>query len=177
MKLVDWLTIAGLVVGPVSAVLITLMVDGFRQARMRKEMAARSLMTGRLNVSDPAFLMAINTIPVDFADDEAVIAKWEAYIAETNKGAANPAAPSRWGDALNDLAQAVLRSIGYSERQAASIVRGAYVSTGYVDRTNLQTKALQAVVAVADNTGRMASANEKLIDRLADRGDLLPDEE
>ena len=29
MRLVDWLTIAGLVIGPISAVLITLLLSGF----------------------------------------------------------------------------------------------------------------------------------------------------
>ena len=131
-------------------------------------------MIGRLNVADPAFLMAINTIPVDFAHDEAVIAKWEAYIAETNKGLGNPASPPRWGDALKELAQAVLRSIGYSERQAAAIVRGGYISTGYVDRNNLQTSALQAVVSMADSTKRLANTNETILERMPEPRDELP---
>jgi hypothetical protein len=166
MTLVEWLTVSGLVLGPAVAVAISLVVEDRRQRAQRKFGAIRTLLVGRLNMADPNFQTAINTVPVDFRGDEGVLTAWEAYIAAVQPGPAE-GAQERWNAALSKLLQAMLISTGYSERDAGKIGRSAYVSTSSAQMYILQTDALRAVIDVARNTGRLADVNEKLVPTIA----------
>lgn len=171
MKLVDLLTIAGLVLGPTFAVLISLLVEHRRQAFVRKSNAIRTLLIGRTNFADPSFQVAINTIPIEFPRDDRVLAAWESYLAavatQTPKGdeSAARAIQERWNSSLSILLQAMLISTGYKEREAAEIARSAYVSTASAEQRRLQLDALSAVVEIASNTRRVAEAGEAMRDR------------
>ncbi len=83
MTLVEGLTIAVLFVGPVAAILVSLWAERRRETRSRKSNAVRLFLVGRLNLAEPSFQQAINTIPVDFADDDRVLAALEAYLEAT----------------------------------------------------------------------------------------------
>jgi hypothetical protein len=180
MTLVEGLSIAGLVLGPVSAVLISLYVEERRQGGRRKWEAIRTLLIGRLNVADPSFQLAINTIPVDFRHDENVMAAWEAYMAAVNQlndpkdAMAMKAAADRSSAAITNLLEKMLISDGYKPRAAGQIARSPYVSGSSAERYKMQQDALMAVVRVAQSTERMAVANETILERMPEPRDELP---
>ena len=173
MTLVEGLTIGGLFGGPLTAVIITLWAERARELKLRRLNAVRLLLVGRLNFADMNFQQAINTIPVDFAGHDRVLAALEAYLAAVAihppKGdeAAARAVADRWDQALENLATALLVSIGYSERGAAQFARSGYVSTASSDLRELQISVLRAVTDVAINTGRMATVNERMLESLS----------
>ena len=138
MTLVDKLTVAGLFLGPLAAVLISLVAESRRQEHQRKTNVLRTLLVGRLNIADPSFQIAINTIPIDFAHDDRVLSAWEEYVAATAIPAgdqpATHAAQTRWNDALTELVRAVLLANGYSKRAAGQITRSVYISTASADQ-------------------------------------------
>jgi hypothetical protein len=172
MSLVEGLTIGGLFGGPVAAVIITLCAERARELKLRRLNAVRLLLVGRLNFADINFQQAINTIPVDFAGHDRVLAALEAYYAAVaiqqpaGDEAAARAVTDRWNQALENLATALLASIGYSERGAAQFARSGYVSKASSDMRQLQIDVLRAVTDVAANTGRLATANEQMLERL-----------
>lgn len=172
MTIVEGLTLAALIFGPVLAVLVSLWIEERRQGHARKSNTIRTLLIGRLNFADANFQYAINTIPVDFAHEDDVLTAWEEYLAEVAKPAASDAesdlraAADRWNRALNGLIKAVLLAAGYSERAAAQIARAPYVSTASADLRRQQMGALVAIADVAMNTGRLADVTEKMLARL-----------
>jgi hypothetical protein len=124
MTLVDELTVAGLFVGPLAAVLISLAAESRRQEHQRKSNVLRTLLVGRLNIADPSFQVAINTIPIDFAHDDRVLSAWEEYVAATaippgEDESTTHAAQTRWNNALTELVRAVLLANGYSKVSGA----------------------------------------------------------
>lgn len=168
MTLTDELTIAALVIGPVLAVIISLVIEDRRQVTARKNTTLRTLLIGRLNFADPAFQLAINTVPIDFAKDQAVLAAWEAYVAAVRvprpaNEAEERALKERWDAALAELLRSMLVSTGYRKRDAAQITRSGYVSQSSADQYQRQMEALIAVTRLADNTGRIATVNEAIL--------------
>jgi hypothetical protein len=169
MTTVEELTVTGLFAGPVVAVLISLWIEERRRQRLLKEQAVRTLLVGRLNFADPAFLTAINTMPVAFPKDQAVLAAWEAYLEsvrtppDRDDPASVQSAQGRWEIALSNLIESMLESMGYPRRAAKQIARARYVSDASANLLRLQQEALSAVVEVARNTSRMAEANEALL--------------
>ncbi len=163
MSLEAALSIAGLFVGPIAAVLISLWLDDRRQAYARRVASARGLIVGRLNFADPAFQLAINTIPIDFAKNDAVLSAWEAYLDAVNRTPAeDPAVQAGWQVAQQGLTKAVLIAVGYSEREASQMIRAPYAARSYVDDILLRGAAMRAVVQMAENTGRLATLNEQI---------------
>lgn len=164
-------SVFGLLAGPVAAVLISMWIEERRQRRFRQLTAARGLLIGRINLADPAFQLAINTIPIDFAENDEVLTAWEGYIeAVAKQPVDDPQVREGWLTAQRTLAKSVLIAIGYKERAAAQIVRNPYTAGAYVDNVLSQQNALKAVVDLARNTDRIATANETIVATAAQAG-------
>jgi len=80
MTIVEMLTLIALILGPVSAVAISLWIDGRRKRRDQRLIIVRALLTTRHIVGDPTYSAAINLIPVEFSDNWAVMDAYRAYI-------------------------------------------------------------------------------------------------
>ena len=76
----EWLTLVGIIIGPILAVLISLWLDGRRRDRDQKLIILRLLLTTRHLVGDPGYSAAINLIPVEFAGDKEVQRAYREYI-------------------------------------------------------------------------------------------------
>lgn len=80
LKFSEWVAFAGLVVGPVIAVALTLWVDGKRKRREQRIQVMRMLLATRHLPGDANYSVAINLIPIEFNDSKDVMAAWHSYI-------------------------------------------------------------------------------------------------
>lgn len=76
MSLADWLIIAAILVGPVTAVAITLWIDKRRDRRQRRMDLFRTLMRTRRTPVDPEHVGALNLIEIEFSKDARVLEAW-----------------------------------------------------------------------------------------------------
>src|SRR5690242_7236505 len=79
MRLNDWLTLLAILLGPITAVAITLWIEGRRRKRDSQVIVLRQLMATRHLPGDPMYSAAVNLIPVEFNNDRAVMAAYKAY--------------------------------------------------------------------------------------------------
>jgi hypothetical protein len=80
LKLYEWLTLGGVIIGPIVAVAITLIVEGRRQSNDRQANIARTLIGTRHVPADPLYNGAINLIPVEFNKNARVMQAWREYM-------------------------------------------------------------------------------------------------
>ena len=151
LKFSEWLTLLGIVTGPIVAVVITLWVDGRRRARDQKSQVMRLLLNTRHLPSDPSYTIAINSIPVEFNKDKKVMAAWHVYIDAVRY----KASPENTDVALADLRAKqtklifeVMKSLGYALAET-DIQNSAYAAGGYVDRENIFIDAWRAWPRIA----------------------------
>ena len=79
LKLYEWLTLIGVFLGPITAVAITLWVDGRRRDRDQKLTILRMLLTTRHVPSDPAYQVAVNLIPAEFGRHRPVMEAYQQF--------------------------------------------------------------------------------------------------
>lgn len=80
MSTVEWLTIIAIVVGPLSAVLITLWRDRRNGVRRRKREILASLMRTRSSRLSAEHVGALNLVQLEFHGTEAIITAYKQYI-------------------------------------------------------------------------------------------------
>ena len=86
MEIKDWITFAGLIIGPISAVCITLWYTRRTERRGSKERLFITLMIHRRANPIPAdWVNGLNLIDVTFAGNRAVIDKWHEFYRELNR--------------------------------------------------------------------------------------------
>ncbi len=90
IKIIEWITIVAIVVGPIIAVIITRIVDDRRHARQRRWEIFRDLMKHRLTALSPEFVGALNVVEVVFHDDKIVIESWRKLQVNYGLGGQNP---------------------------------------------------------------------------------------
>jgi uncharacterized protein DUF6680 len=66
--------------GPIAAVIITRLLDDWRQDKARRMEVFRTLMRTRRSVLQPDHIGALNLVEIEFARDEAVLAAWKALF-------------------------------------------------------------------------------------------------
>ncbi len=76
----EWLTLVGIVIGPIAAVLISLGFEARRRRRDQRLIILRLLMTTRHLAGDPGFSAAINLIPVEFAGNRDIQTAYKEFI-------------------------------------------------------------------------------------------------
>jgi hypothetical protein len=103
MKLVDWLTIAALITGPVAAVLIAWCVQRYDVQRQERVRLLSNLVGTRHNAYDPERLRALAMIDIVFAKYPDVQARWR----EWHEAVLNTA--------LNDANGIELRNFKYND--------------------------------------------------------------
>jgi hypothetical protein len=159
MRAADWVNLAGLITGPVVAVLITLVWTRFWQAKDRKVWVLRQLAATRGLPHDPAYHIAMNAVPIEFAENPAVMETWRNYIDAANKGVVG-------NNEMSALISAVMRSLGYNETKIGTVLRGAYASDGFMDAQKRQAEALVGMAKTGEATTRSAAAAEEMLKRL-----------
>lgn len=164
LKLYEWLTLLGIITGPIVAVCITLAIEGRRQKRERRTIIARILMGTRHTPADAQYNGAINLIPMEFNDRKDIMAAWQKYIeavrlrpTEENRQAQNEIVTAT----QSTLIYKITKYLGYdiSENDIRST---AYLSGGFVDRDNLMLGSWHAMIRIANALERQSETIEQV---------------
>lgn len=152
LKLYELLTLAGVFAGPLSAVLITLWIDRRRRRSDARTQVLRMMLTTRRLPSDPAYLMAINLIEVEFNDCDDVMKARREYLELVSQDVSEERKPDH--DQRMQAKQAtmivgMMKAVGLKASES-EILTDAYISQGFIYRDNLYLDSLKAMRDVAE---------------------------
>jgi hypothetical protein len=165
LKPVDWLTLIALVLGPVSAVLITLWIEERRKVRDARTYILRMLMTTRMRPGDRNYIYTVNVVPVEFHDEPEGIKAWRDY----GTVVAQRAAPGEEAAHVQQLTVkqaalifSIMEVLGFKQSEG-EIQTSAYISQAYVDREMLYVDSLRAMRELANAmTAQVRNTDELL---------------
>lgn len=167
MTLNEWLTLLGVVISPIVAVMITLWIEGRRRDREGKMVIVRALMATRHLPGDPNYSHAVNLIRVEFADRPDVIKAFQAYNSTIRRERPTTAEGMLLFNqdivaAQTKLLSAVLNSVGIAASEADLTVE-AYAAEGMIQRDNLYLESLHSQQRIAEALERSTRVSEALL--------------
>jgi len=152
LKFYELLTLAGVFAGPLSAVLVTLWVDYRRRRSDARTQVLRMILTTRRLPSDPAYVMAINLIEVEFNECIDVMKARREYmdlaIQEVSEERRQEH-DQRMAAKQATMIVGMMKAIGLKASES-EILTDAYVSKGFVVRDELYLDSLKAMRDVAE---------------------------
>jgi hypothetical protein len=138
-KPVELYTLIGIVLGPIVAVGINLVFEARRKLRDLRSQTMRMLVSTRHLAADPAYMTAINMIPIDFNSNQKVMSAWHAYMEVVRY----PAPPGSEAEKFQDMRSKqtklifeVLKCLGYNLSET-DIQATAYAADGFIRRDNM----------------------------------------
>lgn len=152
MKTYEVLTLLGVVVGPLSAVLVTLWSQARNAIRDRQLNTFRMLIGTRHVVADPGYSVAINMIPVDFNRQAKIMAAWERYMdtAYYKPSLENKERHEReLTDKQTRLIFEISKHLSYRISES-DLEKRSYASQSFVDRDQLGIQAQVAWIRIAN---------------------------
>ena len=166
LKLYELLTLVGVFLGPILAVLITLWHEQRRRTRDARQQVLKMLLAARATPADPAFNLAINLIPVEFNDCREVMTAWREFNLLTN----THVPPERQADhqqrivvKQTGLIYQMMLAVGLKLSEG-EIQTESYISQGFVQRDSIY---LDSLVAMRDVANALARQNQLLEDNLS----------
>jgi hypothetical protein len=152
LKLYEWLTLVGILIGPIAAVAITLWVEGRRRDRDQQVQLMRMLLSTRHLPGDAAYTVAINMIPVEFNKCPKIITAWNAYIEAVRYRAAPENEHAQFKDTLAKQTKLIFEVMSYLGFQLAEtdIQNSAYAAGGFIERDNITLDAWRAWPRIAE---------------------------
>ncbi len=168
----EWLTLGAIVIGPLSAVGITLWIEHRRRLKERRLYVTRMLLMTRHLPADPQYNAAINLIPVEFNDQPKVITAWRTYHERVHQHVE----PSQQAEhdkritaAQSGMIFEILRSAGLANISEGDIQTQAYVSQGFINRDTLHLSSLQALVDIAATMEKQRALTQRIVEALPGR--------
>lgn len=159
--------IAAALIGPISAVLITLFWEKSRRAREQKQTVLQTLLATQGRAADPAFSWAIRTAPMHFATSKSVMEAHSCYLdavrlEPTPKNQITQ--DQEIGRRLGILISEVLKDLGYKGLTSEQLEM--YTAKGLAERERLIESALQALPYIAFNAKRSADYAEAMTSKV-----------
>ena len=156
-----WAAIFAGFIGPISAVIITLIWERVRHARELKFNAIQNILATRGRYSDPLYSTTIRIVPLIFAKSKKVMHAYTGYMDATrlepnDKNRETVIAESNRRESI--LISEILADVGYKGLTAEQIE--SYTSQGLVNRETLVEHALLALPHIAFNVEKSAKASE-----------------
>lgn len=150
----EWLTLAAILIGPIASVAITLWIEQRRRQRESRMIVLRLLMATRHLPGDANYSTAINLIPVEFNDVPAVMSAFKDYqqkIRSPRQVLADDLArqTTELANSQVKLVSSVLTALGMKVSEADLAIE-AYAADGMIQRDNLYLKSLEAQIRTAD---------------------------
>ena len=142
------LTLIAIFLGPISAVLITRIIDKKRNAHQQQLTIFRILMQNRRQPLSPAFVGALNLIEIEFNGNSSVVNAWKDLQNQLNTPQTEDHHQS-WLEQV-DKKQALLldqmaKSLGFQIQQL-DIYRGGYGPQAWLDN-QIRQKTIQDLLA------------------------------
>jgi hypothetical protein len=151
LKLYELITIAAIIVGPVTAVMIQLLTESRRRKQEQQTQTMRMLVSTRHMPSDPAYSTAINMVPIDFNGNKKVMAAWNVYI-ETIMFQPTPENVTTHDKKIvtkqTKLIFEIMKSLGYNLPET-DIETTPYAASGFIARDNLMLDGWRAWPRIA----------------------------
>ena len=147
----EWLTLLGIVIGPILAVLISLWLEARRRDRDQKLIILRLLLTTRHLVGDPNYSAAINLIPVEFAGDNAVQLAYREFLEAAHADVTDETrqkVAERTAIKQTKLIYAVAKSMKFNIAET-DIQTTAYAADGWITRDNMAMDSQKAMRDIA----------------------------
>ena len=151
LKLAEWLTLVGIIIGPIAAVMISLAFEQRRRTRDSQIQVMRMLLNTRHMPADPAYSIAINLVPVEFNKQKGVMAAWTAYIEAVRYTPSDENADEHERQVRakqTTMIFKIMRFLGF-DLSETDIQTSAYAAQGFIDRDNLYLDSLRAWPRVA----------------------------
>ncbi|MBN8807797.1 MAG: hypothetical protein J0I47_06130 [Sphingomonas sp.] len=152
LKFSEWISLAGILIGPIVAVVITLIVDGKRKRHDARHQIIRMLLASRHLVGDATYSTAINLIPAEFNSSKAVMAAWHDYIehvrfkpSEENKEAHE----KLHGAKQTKLIFEAMKEAGFKLAET-DIQTSGYAADAYIMRDNILVASQIAMADIAN---------------------------
>jgi hypothetical protein len=160
MTLGEWLTLAGIVLSPIVAVIISLWIEGRRRKRDGQMAVVRMLIATSHLPADPSWSTAINLLRVEFASSAPVMQAFKNYqqVIRRERPATDQGIALLQEDVKAvqiKLLSAVLADVGMKVSEADLAIEG-YASEGFIVRDNLYLDSLRAQMRIADALERTA---------------------
>lgn len=152
LKLYELLTLIGIIVGPIVAVLISLWIDARRKDRDQKLQVFRIIMTTRHLPGDPSYSNSINLVPIEFHKNRKVIDAYNTYIEHTRFRVQADDAERHHrllSASQTKLIFEMANELGFKLRESDLEIQ-AYAADGFIRRDNMVLDALAAIREVAD---------------------------
>jgi hypothetical protein len=153
LRIYEWLTLLGIIIGPIIAVGISIYFDRKYKRREGMLQVLRMLINTRHMPSDPYYSVAINLIPLEFNDCKKVMDAWKKFIGYVSlkPSQENAANYYKQQDAAQtklifEITKVLELNISETEIQVE-----AYTSKGYADRDNLYIDSLIAMREIANS--------------------------
>jgi hypothetical protein len=156
VSLEAWLTIAAIIIGPLTALLIQKSIENRRAKEERKITIFRNLMANRASRLSAAYVQALNGIETEFYGETKVIDAWRSQVDHlyTPHDAAGDPNLTRWTERqtelLTDLLSAMAESLGY-HFDKVTLKRNAYYPTGWNTIETENTQLRQAAIKVFES--------------------------
>ena len=169
MKLNEWLTLAAIVLGPISAVVITLWIEKARRVGERRMQIMRTLLATRHMPADAQYNVAINLIPAEFNDQEKVMSAWRKY---QDKVSNHPAlGHEEEHERLMSVAQSgmifeIMQCVGLKHLSEGDVQTQAYVSQGFVNRDMVYIESLRAMPKIAATLEEQRKLTQIIVDNI-----------
>ena len=148
----EWLTLIGIIVGPIIAVVISLWVEARRRDREQKTIILRLLLTTRHLVGDPGYSAAINLIPIEFAGKNSVQTAYREYIEAANSDITDEnrqKVAERTAVKQTKLIFAIARAMKFNIAET-DIQTTAYAADGWIKRDNTALDSQKAMRDIAN---------------------------
>ena len=154
--------VAATIIGPLSAVCISLWIQNRSQLRERKTILLRYLVGTRNLRASPEYGLAISLIPIEFAKNQRVISARDALLAKANDPAPETDQKIREIDNLiSDLVAEMLSDLGFKTDH--SKVRALNYTPSIVGwRDNLYVDSLFAQLRIANELAKSSYVTRKI---------------
>jgi hypothetical protein len=157
-RLLEWLTLLAIVVGPMLALFAQRALDWMREKSNRKLRLFRELMVTRYMRLSPRHVEALNMVPLEFKDkgkEKAVLDAWKEYL--DHLGTDSTVDTNAWAktgfDLLVDLLFEMSKALGY-DFEKLRIKKEAYSPKLFADVEAEWHTLRKQLVELTDGTGR-----------------------
>jgi len=152
LTLNEKLTIFALIVGPILAVLLSIVLEATRRTHDRKLHIMRLLLANRHLPGTTEYNTAINLIPAEFNSQSEVMAAWRKYHAlvreEHVEQAAQEAHFRRLAAAQSSLIFEIMKSVGLKLSEG-DIQTEVYISNAFAERDRMNLEYIKAMPRIA----------------------------
>jgi hypothetical protein len=163
LKFYELLTLIGIIIGPITAVCITLWIEARRRTRDQQVQTLRMLVATRHLAGDANYSTAINMIPLDFNQQPKIMTAWTAYIGAISYRPTEENAQTHLTQILSKqtkLIFEIMKHLGYTLSET-DLQTSAYAAGGMIERDNLMIDAWRSWPRIAAALESQVAASDQ----------------